>query len=128
MARTWARDAFGRPVPGRKRGWRKPHGPRLPETCLALDANRALCSPSLAEPQAEVTAYSSACLSDPRHHPIRSARIPRVRTNHQGVYPTIVFSNRAEDEEAIADLRSDDFELGELVTCQTEIDRKRIGS
>jgi len=32
---------------GAKTGLEEPHGPRLPETCLAQDANRALCSPSL---------------------------------------------------------------------------------
>ena len=46
-ARPRARDAFGRPVLGRKRGWRTLHGTRLPDTCLTRDANRALCSHSL---------------------------------------------------------------------------------
>ena len=32
---------------GAKTGLEEPHGPRLPETHLALDAKRALCSPSL---------------------------------------------------------------------------------
>lgn len=31
-----------------KTGLEEPHGPRFPVTCLARDANRALCSPSLA--------------------------------------------------------------------------------
>jgi len=34
---------------GAKTGLEEPHGPRLPETYLALDAKRALCSPSLTE-------------------------------------------------------------------------------
>ena len=37
------------PVLERKWRLRKPHRPRYPVTCLALDANRALCSPSLGD-------------------------------------------------------------------------------
>jgi len=33
---------------GAKTGLEEPHGQRFPVTCLALDAKRALCSPSLA--------------------------------------------------------------------------------
>jgi hypothetical protein len=36
---------------GAKTGLEEPHGPRLPETYLALDAKRALCSPSLRKPE-----------------------------------------------------------------------------
>ena len=32
---------------GAKTGLEEPHGQRSPVTCLALDAKRALCSPSL---------------------------------------------------------------------------------
>ena len=32
---------------GAKTGLEEPHGQRFPVTCLALDAKRALCSPSL---------------------------------------------------------------------------------
>ena len=34
---------------GAKTGLEEPHGQRSPVTCLALDAKRALCSPSLGE-------------------------------------------------------------------------------
>ena len=37
------------PVPERKWRVKSPHRPRFPVTCLALDAKRALCSPSLDE-------------------------------------------------------------------------------
>ena len=34
---------------GAKTGLEEPHGQRSPVTCLALDAKRALCSPSLGD-------------------------------------------------------------------------------
>ena len=34
---------------GAKTGLEEPHGQRSPVTCLALDAKRALCSPSLVQ-------------------------------------------------------------------------------
>ena len=34
---------------GAKTGLEEPHGQRFPVTCLALDAKRALCSPSLGD-------------------------------------------------------------------------------
>ena len=69
----------------------------------------------------------SNLVSGPELGPIRSAGIPRIRTNLQGVDPSIVFSHRAEDEEAVADLRGYNFELGELVTGQPEVNSKLIG-
>ncbi len=48
-ATTAGLDDARNPVPDRNRRLRTLHGPRFPVTCLALDANRAWCSPSLSD-------------------------------------------------------------------------------